>query len=204
MEKNVKTTLHSFATHVQCNDTYYINNRFMNKSNSTQGNAAVIGVLAVGVLALGVALALGRSSDTDAAPEQESPASADGMAVETMNTDKENDSDSTTDEGAPVRVAGSYEAYNPEAVARAATGEVVLFFSASWCPSCRAADKAIEQGDLPAGVTILKVDYDSATELKKKYGVTTQHSFVQVDAGGNEVAQWAGTTKLQDILAKII
>ncbi len=100
---------------------------------------------------------------------------------------------------------GSYEAYSSEKIARAATGDVVLFFHAPWCPSCRALNKDIEKNvsTIPAGVTILKTDYDSETELKKKYGVTTQHTLVQIDAFGNQIKKWSGGSKLENLLSQI-
>lgn len=102
--------------------------------------------------------------------------------------------------------AGSYEEYSAEKVAiGAASGDVVLFFHASWCPSCRLLNSDIEQnvGNIPLGVTILKTDYDEQTELKKKYGVTTQHTLVQVDKDGNLIKKWSGGSKLEDLLLQI-
>ena len=52
-------------------------------------------------------------------------------------------------------------------------------------------------------MTILSTDFDEHTDLKKKYGVTTQHTFVQVDADGNEIAQWSGGSTLEDVLENI-
>ena len=46
---------------------------------------------------------------------------------------------------------------------------------------------------VPAGVTVVKVDYDTATELKRSYGVTMQHTYVQVDDKGAAVMKWSGT-----------
>jgi thioredoxin 1 len=82
--------------------------------------------------------------------------------------------------------------------------KVVFFFHAPWCPSCKATEKDIleNKSKLPAGLTIVKVDYDSTTDLKRKYGVTAQHTFVKVDAQGNELKQWAGTLSASDIAAK--
>ncbi len=88
---------------------------------------------------------------------------------------------------------GVYEIYSPEKVMQA-TGKIVLFFNASWCPTCRALDKELKANTakIPAGTTILSVDYDTSTELKKKYGVTTQHTLVQVDKTGNKINTWKG------------
>jgi thiol-disulfide isomerase/thioredoxin len=100
---------------------------------------------------------------------------------------------------------GSYETYAPEKLARAETGDVVLFFHASWCPSCRGLSTDIESNmsAIPEGVSILKVDYDKEIELKKKYGVTYQHTLVQVDKDGNLIKKWSGTPKLSNLLAEI-
>jgi thioredoxin 1 len=100
---------------------------------------------------------------------------------------------------------GSYEAYAPEKLSKARDGDVVLFFRASWCPTCRALNADIQShlGDIPAGVTILDVDYDNSTALKQKYGVTYQHTLVQVDASGNMIAKWSKSSTLSDLLANI-
>jgi thiol-disulfide isomerase/thioredoxin len=100
---------------------------------------------------------------------------------------------------------GSYEMYDASKLAMANTGKVVLFFKASWCPSCRALDADIKAslGDIPAGVTILEVDYDKSGELKQKYGVTMQHTLVQVDATGNLITKWSGGGTLESVVEKL-
>ena len=100
---------------------------------------------------------------------------------------------------------GSYEAYDPSKLAYAKDGDVILFFNASWCPTCRALDKDIKQNisSIPSGVTILNVNYDNSTDLKKKYGVTYQHTLVQVDANGNMIAKWTGSRDLDALLPNI-
>lgn len=102
--------------------------------------------------------------------------------------------------------AGSYEAYAPEKVALAsASHDVVLFFRASWCPSCRAIDADIKAniGDIPANLSILDVNYDDATALKQKYGVTYQHTFVQVDASGTLIKKWSGSPTLSALVKEV-
>lgn len=105
----------------------------------------------------------------------------------------------------PSEVVGSYVAYSADKLAMAETGDVVIFFYAPWCPSCRGLNSDIEQNisSIPAGVTILKIDYDTSTELKKKYGVTTQHTLVQVDKDGNLIKKWSGGSKLENLIAQI-
>ncbi len=100
---------------------------------------------------------------------------------------------------------GVYESYAPEKLARAETGDVVLFFHASWCPSCRGLNADIEKNldAIPSGVNILKVDYDSETELKKKYGITYQHTLVQVAADGTMINKWSGSPTLSSVVSNI-
>jgi thioredoxin 1 len=108
-------------------------------------------------------------------------------------------------ESTPTASVGSYEAYSADKIARAADGTVVVFFHASWCPSCRALNSNIEsnRSEISAGVSILKTDYDSETELRQKYGVTTQHTLVQVDKDGNLIKKWSGGSTLDSIISQI-
>lgn len=108
-------------------------------------------------------------------------------------------------EGAMMATAGSYDVYSPEKIAKAATGKVVLFFRAGWCPTCKALDTDIRSHlkDIPAEVTILDVDYDNSTTLKQKYGVTYQHTLVQVDASGNQITKWSGGLTLAEFITNI-
>jgi thiol-disulfide isomerase/thioredoxin len=71
----------------------------------------------------------------------------------------------------------------------------VLFFHASWCPICKSIDEDItsDTSQIPSGTSFIKTDFDTSTELRQKYGVTTQYTFVQIDNNGNEIAQWSAT-----------
>ncbi|MEO7423246.1 MAG: thioredoxin family protein, partial [Ornithinibacter sp.] len=82
--------------------------------------------------------------------------------------------------------------------------KVVYYFHADWCPSCRATEASIDAEGLPAGLTLVKVDFDTDTDLRKQYGITQQHTFVQVDPGGTELAKWTGTISGADIEAKTV
>ncbi len=80
------------------------------------------------------------------------------------------------------------------AQALAEKGPAVLFFAADWCPYCQADLKDInDHGDMLGNdVTIIVVDYDKSSELKMKYGVTAQDTFVQIDTHGRKLAIWNG------------
>jgi len=118
----------------------------------------------------------------------------------TMNVEEDMmDDDKMMDDKAMS--AGSYEVYDEAKLAMANEGDLVLFFKASWCPTCRALDADIKASlvDVHVGLTILDVNYDTETALKQKYGVTYQHTLVQVDAQGNLIKKWSGGLTLETI-----
>ncbi len=129
----------------------------------------------------------------------------DEMMKDEMKKDEMMDDKMMKDESSAMMEKGSYELYDAAKLAMAETGDVVLFFKASWCPSCRAVDADIKanMAAIPKGLTILEVDYDKQTELKAKYGVTYQHTFVQVDSKGNQISKWSGSATFSDIVAKV-
>lgn len=95
---------------------------------------------------------------------------------------------------------GSYLAYSEANFQATSDKRRVLFFYASWCPTCRPADKEFQASSdqIPEDVVVLRVNYnDSDTDRSEKaladrYGVTYQHTFVQIDENGNEIAKWNG------------
>lgn len=113
----------------------------------------------------------------------------------------------------PVREnspSGTYTPFTPEVLASSTETRRVLFFYANWCPTCKPADESFAQktAQLPPDVTVIRVNYnDNQTDqaekdLAKKYGVTYQHTFVQIDANGNEVTKWNGG-HLEELLQNI-
>jgi thiol-disulfide isomerase/thioredoxin len=93
---------------------------------------------------------------------------------------------------------GIYKSYSPEAV-KNAKWKIVLFFHASWCPTCKASEADILANKIPENLTILKVNYDDSDNLKTQYGVLTQSTFVEVDNNGKEIKKW-NWWKLKDII----
>ena len=84
---------------------------------------------------------------------------------------------------------GVYVDYSSDAIANA-SGTKLLFFHASWCPQCRSIEDSIKKDGIPSGVTVIKVDYDSHQELRQKYGVTIQTTFVKIDDSGNKITSF--------------
>jgi len=80
-----------------------------------------------------------------------------------------------------------------QAMIQAESQPVVLFFYASWCPSCKSAIKDLEERESDLGnIQVLVVDYDNSDDLQMKYSVSYQHTFVQIDGSGNALATWNG------------
>ncbi len=96
---------------------------------------------------------------------------------------------------------GAYVDYSDTAIANA-QGRTFLFFHAPWCPQCRSLESDILAGGVPAGITIIKVDYDSHQDLRQKYGVTQQTTLVEVDAAGNGLQNYLAYSdpRLQTVL----
>jgi len=100
---------------------------------------------------------------------------------------------------------GEYVDFRSEVIGN---GEAsVLFFHASWCPTCKIADEKLQEWYAGDGfpLDLYKVDYDAdaSQELKTRYGVTYQHTFVLIDAQGNALAKFTGPsdTQLQSLLS---
>lgn len=90
-------------------------------------------------------------------------------------------------DGPVAPVEGAYLDYTDGAI-EATAGQKVLFFHASWCPQCRKLDEELRAAGAPDGLTVFKVDYDSRTDLRQKYGVTLQTTVVFVDDRGELIS----------------
>ncbi len=116
----------------------------------------------------------------------------------------------TNDSEKEVNVGGRYVSYTKSVFDQARNTRRILFFYASWCPTCRPADAdfSANQANLPSDMTLIRVNYnDPETDseekaLAKKYAVTYQHTFVQIDEAGEKVTVWNGG-KTSDVLEKI-
>lgn len=76
----------------------------------------------------------------------------------------------------------------------------VLYFYATWCPTCKIAneDFTANPNKIPEDMVVIRTNYNDPEtdqeekELAKKYGISYQHTFVQIDAQGKELKKWNG------------
>jgi hypothetical protein len=90
--------------------------------------------------------------------------------------------------------AGVFTTYSEAALTKTEGHKNILFFSATWCPTCQATNKDIQANldKIDPKLHILSVDYDTNQALRTKYGVTMQHTFVEVDGSGNLIKKTNG------------
>lgn len=146
-----------------------------------------------------------KEQNTNSQEEETSLVQEDSKDVALLKVDSTTTAKLAVEPVATSQKIGSYEPYSTDKLAYAENGDVVLFFRASWCPTCRTLDKDIRANisNIPKGVTILDVDYDNSSDLKKKYGVTYQHTLVQVDSSGNMITKWQGSRNLNSLISEI-
>ncbi len=185
----------------------------MKKNNLPKGFALPIVIVAIALLVIGYFVTRPKSSptsDTVSVPLVSEKTLPDGTVVKPDGTMVKKDgimvkSEDVMKKEEAMKKTGTYENYATSKLANAATGNVVLFFRASWCPTCRTLDTDLKNNlkNIPENLTILDVDYDNSTALKQKYGVTYQHTLVQVDKDGNLIKKWSGNSTLASLVGQI-
>jgi len=82
----------------------------------------------------------------------------------------------------------------------------ILFFKANWCATCTVADENLSKdiASIPEDITIYKVDFEKENKLRSTYGVTVQHTFVQVDENGNSLKKWVGSYTIDEIVKELV
>ncbi len=159
--------------------------------------AIIVAVVAVIAIGGGVWALTQNESNEDAMMKDESTSDTmkkDGAMKDDAMEEDSMKEDSAMSEDAVMAKHGSYVTlakYNANKGDYKDTTKV-YFFHAPWCPVCKAFDEELSasQSKIPTGATLIKTDFDSETELRQKYGVTYQHTFVQVDDSGNLVNKW--------------
>ena len=102
--------------------------------------------------------------------------------------------------------AGFYGDYEPSLLANAENGIVILFFKTDECSTCKAFEEDLQENiaQLPTNMTLLKINLDVSDVLKTEYGVVQEHTYIQVDAQGNELKRWVGSSTLEQFLADLL
>ena len=187
---------------------------------------AVIGVVVIAILGVGYFTTSNEPADTqnvitetestvtptvtrnEGATPSPTPATPDAVSEpieSTVAETQEQEEDIPVVTTVDTSVSGSYENYSASALASSEADTNVLFFHASWCPSCRALESNIvaNEASIPDGVTIFKADYDTETQLKRDFGVVRQHSVVVLDANGVQQGGVTHPATLSQLLANI-
>ncbi len=169
----------------------------------------VIIILVVAVVSFGVFTLSQKSSQSDSMiKNDEVMMTKDETSMkpnDTMIKDEDamqNDKMMVDEQNSPTMKMSSsrYVEYSKGALESKTTDRRVLFFYASWCPTCKPSDVSFRENasKIPEDVTLIRVNYNDPEtdqeekDLAKKYGITYQHTFVQIDASGKEVTKWNG------------
>jgi thiol-disulfide isomerase/thioredoxin len=133
-------------------------------------------------------------------------ATSDKNTMEKVKMNNESMSQDTTQGNemsqAMVPKPGEFKTYDQSELSHAKDGHsVVLFFNATWCSTCQAAVKEINNnlGSIDPTLHILSVDYDSSSTLRQKYGVQMQHTFVSVNSNGELLKKTTGLKNVTEI-----
>jgi len=169
----------------------------MNTSQHNQSNSiyTIVAVVCI-VVIVGIGFVM-FGIDT---PSEEAVTNDD---IHTDNTDRDNETNTIRNRDGSVQ---HYQPYSEEVFATLSQEkDIVLFFKASWCPTCKALEDNIQENKnaIPEDLVFLTLDYDTETELKQKYGVTVQHTLVQVNKSGDAIHKWSGGTTLASVVSKL-
>ena len=109
----------------------------------------------------------------------------------------------TTENPAELSKNGSYISYDKyiQDKDKYLNTKVIIFFNAAWCSTCKVARENFESSlnMIPRDMTIAVVDFDNSNDLRKKYGVTLQHTFVQIDQNEDSLKKWSGSTTIKEL-----
>jgi thiol-disulfide isomerase/thioredoxin len=147
------------------------------------------GVIGIAVAAILIWFVTGLGSDTSSNTNQSNvePTTQQNMTPEEAREAAEQRDQETAQK---AEASNRYIDYTPEAFASSTTANNVISFDADWCYVCDAIEENILAGEIPEDLTIFKANFDEEIELRKKYGVTSQTTFVQVTPNGDEITKW--------------
>jgi len=184
------------------------------KNNSINSNYILFGVIGVLLVVIGFAVVLGNSKND--APKTALTNNSSSLSSEnseknqnvsesinsSSNSSSSSSNNSSTKTSENESKKGEYTVYSSEKLASSDKQNLVIFFNASWCPTCKIANNNINSDleSIPSDLAIFNADYDKETELKKKYGVTYQHTFVKVDKNGVLIKKASGLNKVEEIV----
>lgn len=173
------------------------------KNSLTKKGNALLTVIAI-VAILGIAgFFLYQNQNRNPSPNNEAMMADDKMTKDSGEVMMEGEEE--------TMIEGKYVEYTPENYEMYKDKKRILFFYANWCPTCIPANVNFKANadDLPDDVVMVRVNYDdsqtdnSEVALAEKYGVTYQHTFVQIDENGNEVTKWNGSIRMSSVLENI-
>lgn len=169
-------------------------------------NQKIIITIGISMLTVGgiIGLVLINSSQNKISSEE--------MMEKKSSEEKMMDDKSPTENNAMMDKSSDsrYIEYSKTNLENASDKRRVLFFYASWCPTCRPTDENIKSNvsKLPEDLIVIRVNYndpdteEAEKDLAKKYNITYQHTFVQIDKNGNEITKWNGG-QIDEILTNI-
>ena len=169
-----------------------------------RGSSMVVGIIIVAALLIGGALIFGGDSGSENSAVNNQTQSNETVSTENVSTDSDNINESVTNE------SSRYVEYSEGVLEEHAEKRRVLYFYASWCPTCRPldADLRSQSNRIPEDVVIVRVNYkDSDTDgaedaLADEYDVAYQHTFVEINEEGNEVQKWNGG-QIEEVLSRL-
>jgi thiol-disulfide isomerase/thioredoxin len=127
---------------------------------------------------------------TELQPDDENPPKDQVNAIEErqkMQAQKDAEMEDEAEMDTELASEGSYTAFKDGVIGNGETS--VLFFHATWCPACKKNNGLLESwyGAEQFMRSVYKIDFDTAIELRKQFGVTGQDTFVLIDGSGNEI-----------------
>lgn len=144
---------------------------------------------------------------------QQSPTTEEAKTAEEKTAiEKKDDSSAGSEQDKMMKKdsASRYIEYSKTVLDQATNKRRVLYFYASWCPICRPANEDFikNSSKIPGDTMVIRVNYNDPDtdqeekDLAKKYGITYQHTFVQIDYQGKEITKWSGG-QTEELLANI-